>query len=409
MASAAAIAAIIGVCPAAGALVEASTTVLASVFPKRHALYQSLFNVSVVSVGALAAGLTYRALGGPTIAFGHRSPLTGVVFAAAPMLVATTAYFVVNTAAVAKAVALASGASFTCVWERNFKTTLVAYTSGGACAILILGLSGYVPITPLLLLIAPIVYATYSREQTDEARIVALEKGKERLQGLYLASIRTLALTVAAKDPYTNGHNHRVTSYSTAIGRRMGLTEDEITDLETGALLHDIGKIGVPEHILTKPGKLDTEEMALMRRHSEIGWAIIEPLDFPDIVKQIVRCHHESCDGSGYPDGLSGAQIPLLVRIVTVSDVFDALTTHRPYRAALSIAEARRIMCGDMGPHFDRSLLTAFFKLLEEKPLDEICRVSAESPALMDILHELHPCQPFPSRQQPGIDRLAKL
>lgn len=386
MASAAAFAAIIGVGPAAGALVEAGSTTLDSVFPKKRALYQALFNVSVVAVGALAAGIVYRVLGGPHVEFGRWTPLTDVAAAAAPMLFATTTYFLVNTVAVAKVVSLASGAPFHEVWDRNFKQTFVAYTTGGACAIVLLGLSGHVPVISLFLLCAPIIYASYSREQSDEARIVALEKGKERLQGQYLAAIRTLALTVAAKDAYTNGHIHRVTAYATTIGRSMGLSEEELTDLQAGALLHDIGKIGVPEHILTKPGKLEPDEMTTMRRHSEIGWAILEPLDFPDVVKQIVRNHHEWHNGAGYPDGLAGEEIPTLVQIVSVSDVFDALTTHRPYRRALSTDEAREIMQGNPGTQFSPAVLRTFFHLLDTTPIHEIQWAESESPVLTDLL-----------------------
>jgi putative nucleotidyltransferase with HDIG domain len=394
MASAAAFAAIIGVCPVAGAIVEVGSTAFDSVFPRRRALYQALFNISVVSTGVLGAGLVYHALRGPTMEFGQWSPLSNVAAAAGPMLIATAVYFLVNTLAVAEVVALASEVSFADVWWRNFRSTFVGYATGGACSIVLLGLSGHLPVTSLLLLCAPIIYASYSREQSDEARILALEKGKERLQGMYMASIRTLALTVAAKDPYTSGHIHRVTLYAVAIGRRLGFSEDEMTDLETGALLHDIGKIGVPETILTKPGGLDAKEMALMRRHSEIGWAILEPLEFPEVVKQIVRNHHEWSNGSGYPDGIAGDEIPLMVRIVSIGDVYDALTTDRPYRPAMTSEEARRIMWANAGTQFHPATLKTFFDVLNTIGADRMQASPSTVTALSEVLSSIRITEP---------------
>jgi putative nucleotidyltransferase with HDIG domain len=321
--------------------------------------------------------------------------------AVAPMLAATFVYFVINAAAVAQVVAIASQTRPTEVWARNFKTTFIGYAASGVCALLALGLSGHVPPLMLALLIGPILYTCYSREQTDEARVIALEKGRDRLEGLYLAAIRTLALTVAAKDPYTSGHIHRVTAYALAIARHIGCTKEELTDLETGALLHDIGKIGVPEHILTKPGRLDDIEMAAMRRHPEIGWNILSPLDFPEVVKQIVRNHHERQDGKGYPDGLTGEELPLLVRIVCVADVFDALTSARPYRGPLSVAQARAIMREDSGTHFDPALLTAFFEVLDTVPWEELRAMPSDSPVLTELLHATPAAPPASSASPP--------
>jgi putative nucleotidyltransferase with HDIG domain len=394
MASAAAFGAIVGICPMAGAIVEAASTILDSVFPKRRALHQAAFNVSVVAVGALAAGLVYKALGGPTIVFSRWSALPDIAAAAGPMLIATTTYFLINTLAVAEVVALASGVPFMDIWKRSFKTTFVAYTTGGACAILFLGLSGHMPIMSVALLCAPIIYASYSREHVDEARVVALEMGQERLHGLYLAAIRTLALTVAAKDPYTNGHIHRVTAFATAMGRHMGLSHDELTDLQVGALLHDIGKIGVPENILTKPGRLEPDEMAMMRRHPDIGWAILEPIEFPAVVKQIVRHHHEWHNGTGYPDRLEGACIPLMVTIVSMSDVYDALTSHRPYRPALTNEAAREIMRQNSGSQFHPDILQTFFQVLDTMTPEQVYDGQSAAPALSEILSTLEDAGP---------------
>ncbi|HEY3266859.1 MAG TPA: HD-GYP domain-containing protein [Armatimonadota bacterium] len=401
LASAASFGAIVGIGPYAGVPVELFGTVLDSVYPKRRTMYQALFNISVCSVATLASGWTYSALGGVLLAFGEMSPVIAIAAAAGPMIVASLIYYGINTLGVAEVVALATGGRPWEVWKRSFGTSFVSYATGAACAVLVLGLSGHMSLVPLLTLCGPILYACHSREQSDEARVVALEKGKERLQGMYLASIRTLAHTVAAKDRYTNGHVHRVAAYAAAIAQQMGLSEDEITDVKTGALLHDIGKIGVPEYILTKPGRLTDEEMAAMRRHSEVGWAILEPIGFPQSVKTIVRNHHEWYNGAGYPDGLHGDALPLLARIVAVSDVFDALTSDRPYRGALCEAEAREILFKNAGTQFDPTVLSAFLQVLDVIPYQELGREESDSPALTEILDALDEAAMPPAAPDP--------
>jgi putative nucleotidyltransferase with HDIG domain len=398
--SIAAFAAIVGVHPLAAVPVEVCGALMDSTLPHVRPLYQTAFNIAVCAASGLAAGLAYQALGGPPIRLFAPDAAAGLSTAAAPMLVAALVYFLINAFAVAQIVGAASGTPIREVWLRNFKTTFIGNAACGVCALLALGLSGQVPLLTLGLLIGPLVYTCYSREQTDEARVVALEKGRDRLQRSYIASIKAMALTVAAKDPYTSGHIHRVTAYALAIARHIGCGEDELTDLETGALLHDVGKIGVPEDILTKPDRLTDSEMAAMRRHPEIGWNILSPLDFPEVVKQIVRNHHEWHNGAGYPDGLTGDQLPLLVRIVCVADVFDALTSARPYRGPLSVEMARGIMQEGSGTHFDPALLGAFFEVLDTVPWEELSAAPSDTPGLTDLLHASPvPAPPAPSHE----------
>ena len=148
------------------------------------------------------------------------------------------------------------------------------------------------------------------------------------------AVIRSLAMTIEARDGYTNGHCQRLAAYAAALGRELGLGEDDLAALEAGGYLHDIGKVGVPDAILLKRGQLTSEEADLMKRHPIIGDRLCGELRVLSRVRPIVRHHHERLDGSGYPDGRAGDAIPLLAQIVGIVDVFDALTTDRPYRAA---------------------------------------------------------------------------
>src|SRR6266850_982541 len=154
----------------------------------------------------------------------------------------------------------------------------------------------------------------------------------------------SLALSIEAKDPYTEGHCDRLSKYSVALGEKLGLPQDLRVALRRGGLVHDIGKLSVPEHILLKPGPLTPEERKIMEQHTVIGERICAPLRSFRNVLPIIRHHHEKQDGSGYPDGLKGAQVPLTARILQITDIYDALTTDRPYRKALPVEKALAIM-----------------------------------------------------------------
>jgi putative two-component system response regulator len=154
----------------------------------------------------------------------------------------------------------------------------------------------------------------------------------------------SLALSIEAKDPYTEGHCDRLSKYSVALGEKLGLPQDLRVALRRGGLVHDIGKLSVPESILLKPGPLTPEERKIMEQHTVIGERICAPLRSFRHVLPIIRHHHEKWNGSGYPDGLKGEQIPLTARILQVTDIYDALTTDRPYRKALALDKALAIM-----------------------------------------------------------------
>lgn len=186
------------------------------------------------------------------------------------------------------------------------------------------------------------------------------------LQEAYLATVRSLAAAVDAKDPYTRGHSDRVALYAKAIAERLGLSSEQCTALEMAAYLHDIGKIGIREAILLKPGKLDAEEMGQMRHHPLIGANILRPVAFPWPIAPVVRHHHEHFDGQGYPAGLKGEEIPLLARILTVADAYEAMTADRPYRSARNEQEAVEELHRCEGTHFDPRVVKAFIAELSE-------------------------------------------
>jgi putative nucleotidyltransferase with HDIG domain len=194
-------------------------------------------------------------------------------------------------------------------------------------------------------------------------------------QDAYLATVRSLAAAVDAKDRYTRGHSDKVALYAVRIAERIGLSQEQVTSLEMAAYLHDIGKIGVREDILLKPGVLDEAEMRQMRHHPLIGANILQPVAFPWPITPIVRHHHEFYDGSGYPAGLRGDEIPLLARILTAADSFEAMTSDRPYRAGRTTEDAIEELRRYAGIQFDPGVVEAFIEVLEElqiagEPLD---------------------------------------
>ena len=184
------------------------------------------------------------------------------------------------------------------------------------------------------------------------------------IETTYFETISALALAVDAKDRYSRGHLDRVAKYCVMIAKQLGLDDDDIKTLRDAARLHDLGKIGIPDEVLNKPGPLNDQEWVLMKRHPEIGETIIKPITSLRHLCDLVRHHHEKLDGSGYPDGLKGEEITPLVRIMTIADIYDALTTDRPYRDRLSnetaIEELRK-----MGDKLDQDLVDSFVESLE--------------------------------------------
>ncbi|HTI54518.1 MAG TPA: HD domain-containing phosphohydrolase [Verrucomicrobiae bacterium] len=187
---------------------------------------------------------------------------------------------------------------------------------------------------------------------------VDLRKTYRRLQHAIFQSLLGLANALEAKDPYTRGHSERVATLARRVARAAGVSPSGADTIAQAGLLHDLGKIGIPEQVLRKPGPLDPEEWAMMRRHPIVGAQIVAPLEFFADGAIIVRHHHERHDGSGYPDGLRGQLIPLGSRIVAVADVYDALTSDRPYRPRLSRDEAVRRLQAEAGRTLDAHLTT---------------------------------------------------
>lgn len=218
---------------------------------------------------------------------------------------------------------------------------------------------------PIILLMRKAYVSTAFRAAEKQRHIKDLQENQARLADLYLATIRSLALAIDAKDQYTHQHILRVQQYAVAIALHMGLEGGELEAVRTGALLHDIGKLGVPEYVLLKPGRLTDDEFEKIKQHPEIGASILGPVDFPWPVLPVVKYHHERFDGNGYPEGLKGTEIPLTARIMSVADVYDALTSSRSYRMAWSHERAVEAIREGAGTQFDPLVVEAFNEIID--------------------------------------------
>jgi putative two-component system response regulator len=199
------------------------------------------------------------------------------------------------------------------------------------------------------------------------ARVASLSRMKQLLDELDSAeaAFMALALTIEARDPNTNGHCERLATHAVALGGALGVSPEDLAALHRGGFLHDVGKVGIPDSVLLKPGPLTRDEFELMKRHPMIGDTLCAPLQSLRHVRPIIRSHHERLDGSGYPAGLRGDEVPLLAQIVAIVDVFDALTTRRPYRDALAPEVAARHLLDDVAKgRFARAHVEAFLDLV---------------------------------------------
>src|SRR5436305_3175454 len=212
-------------------------------------------------------------------------------------------------------------------------------------------------------------YAADLRETFKQERARAQE-----LRRSYIATVRALSNAVEARDAYTGKHAERVAAYGLEIARKFPVELVLTPELEFGFLLHDVGKVAIPDAILYKPGPLDDDERALMSRHPVIGSEIVQGIEFLAEAADVVRSHHERWDGAGYPDGLTGEAIPLAARVFAIADTLDALTTERPYRSAGSIPAARAVIREQAAAQFDPRIVDAF----DDIPDSDIERIRAE-------------------------------
>jgi putative nucleotidyltransferase with HDIG domain len=315
------------------------------------------FNIAAVGLAMFVSGTLLVALHGNTVPSVSAGSTLSLAIAT---LAAVVTYFLINTWLVAIAVSLEQQRPVLMIWSSHFLNLGLNYVAGGYTALLLALFAPGLNLTAFLLL-APLPLVLYTTVRTWIGRVNDRVVHLDTINRQYRATIDALAHAIDAKDQVTHGHIRRVQTASLQLARSVGCTdESELHALDAASLLHDLGKLAIPEHILNKPGRLTNAEYARMKEHSAIGAEIIAGVEFPYPVAPIVRHHHENFDGSGYPDGLRGEQIPRGARILAIVDCFDALTSDRPYRPAMSIAEAVRILMERRGTMYDPAMVDAF-------------------------------------------------
>ncbi len=311
---------------------------------------KTLFNGGNAAISAGLAGLCYEYLGATPGIIDLNSSAVAIIAIFTAMIV----YILVNAVIMSILMHLITGENFFSNFLNNIAWVIKDYIAMAPLAILMAIAYINYKIAGILIFFGPLLFARYTFKMYIDMR------------SIYIDTVKSLSQAVEAKDPYTNGHSRRVGEYACKLAERLGLSPKRIENLKIAAILHDIGKIGVDESILNKPGRLTEEEFDKIKQHPEIGVKIIKDIDFLKDVSGIILSHHERYDGTGYPEGRKNGEIVLEAQILSIADVFDALTSERPYRNAMTVEEALEIIEKGKGAQFDGKLADAFIKMVKE-------------------------------------------
>lgn len=326
-------------------------------------LVQLIFNSCNMATAITLAGFVYSH---GSLILGQGVPLR--------LVAAACVYFVANTLPIAVVIALTENKNFGRVWSECYFWSFPYYLVGAAIAGLVAYLGHFIG-WQASLLVLPVMYWIYRSYRLYLGRLEDEKRHVESMASLHLRTIEALALAIEAKDHTTHDHLQRVRIYAVETAKELGLPETEVEALRAASLLHDIGKLAVPEHIINKPGKLTPEEFEKMKIHPLVGAEILERVNFPYPVVPIVRAHHERWDGSGYPYGLKGEEIPIGARILAVVDTLDALASDRQYRRAIPLDEAMEYVARMSGKVFDPKVVEVLkrrYVELEKMALEKI-------------------------------------
>ena len=354
--------------PAAATIIVVLDSLIISLWLKKSSRRPArvIFNMAAPAIAIWVATHVFFLHAGVPPLYHAPQPVLSLVV---PILILATLYFLLNSLLIAGAVGFENRTSPLTIWRQNFLWLSLNYFSGASVAALLLP---YVQAEQGALLrvagiLLPLLLISYLTFKTALGRVEDATRHLTELNRLYLSTIETLAMAIDAKDQITHGHIRRVQHYAVGLAGRMGITEDaQLKAIEAASLLHDMGKLAVPEYILNKPGKLTAAEFETMKLHASVGAEILSAIDFPYPVVPIVRHHHESWDGTGYPDGLRGSDIPIGARILSVVDCFDALTSDRPYRPRLADADAIAILQQRRGNMYDPLVVDTFLTHYED-------------------------------------------
>ena len=372
--------------PAVATLIVALDTVILTSWKRggRRSPLRALFNVSSGSAAIWISAHAFQLLLPVTSSAPRLEQLL------VPVLVLAVSYFAINSALIAIAVAAERSLSPFEVWQRNFAWISLNYVGGASVAMLLVTYQREINFTALSVIV-PLLVITYLTFRTSLGRLEDAHRHVAQLNELYLSTIETLAMAVDAKDQITHGHIRRVQVYAIELAKQLGVSDSQqLRAIEAAALLHDMGKLAIPEHILNKPGKLTAAEFDKMKRHADIGADLLSSVRFPYPVVPIVRHHHEQWDGKGYPSGISGTDIPLGARILSVVDCFDALNSDRPYRPRMSVDDSFRILRERRGTMYDPLVVDAFIAIYPT--IADAAASAGEQARSLMIRDEPNPC-----------------
>jgi len=329
----------------------------------RFSLRQTLFSAATLIITVQAAGAVAGLVGG----FHLTSSFSVLV---KPAAAAAATFFLINSWLVAAAVALSHGRPVVATWRAEFAWAAPAYFVAAGSATLSVAVMATQDAW-LILLAASLLVVTFNSYRIYFRRLTEHQDHLEVVSNLHLATVEALARAIDARDQTIDpdagseeNHIRRVEARAAALGQAAGMRPDEIEGLKVAALLHDIGKLAVPEHILTKPGRLTPTEFDYVRLHPTVGANIIKAVPFPYPVAPYIQSHHERWDGTGYPEGLRGEAIPLGARVLAIVDYHDALTAHRPYHRAMTAEEAAATLQAEAGKALDPRLVRLFLEVL---------------------------------------------
>src|SRR5438067_879694 len=329
---------------------------------------QIVFNLAAPALSIWVVGQMFFAIARVAPLAEAMAPIGTLVV---PLISLTAVYFTLNSGLTAIAVGLDTGQPAFDIWRRHFQWLSINYFAAASvafCIILLIqqaSLMAAIVVLPLLAIFHLTLRASFGRVEDAHRHLAAVDR-------LYLSTVQTLAMAIDAKDDVTHSHVQRVQAYATGLARVLGIVDEPtLKAIEAAALLHDTGKLAVPEHILNKPGTLTSAEFEKMKLHVDIGADILSLVQFPYPVVPIVRCHHENWDGSGYPRGVKGEEIPIGARILSVVDCFDALTSDRPYRGRMTEEAALDILRERRGRMYDPHVVDTFIKVFRDIPIAE--------------------------------------
>lgn len=331
--------------------------------------YRVVFNTTAPALATFVASWVYRTAGAPNVT----EPGFQITQILLPLCAFAGTYFLANTSLLAVAISLEQGLSAIKLWRDNFLSLWLNFFSGASMAALLVsfGSQDGMPTIWAIWVALPLLGISYFTYKSSMARIEDANRHVDQLNTLYLSTIETLAMAIDAKDQITHGHIRRVQTFAVSLAKAVGITDqDQIRAIEAASLLHDMGKLAVPEYILNKPGPLTPAEFERMKLHASVGADILSAIDFPYPVVPIVRHHHENWDGSGYPSGLKGTDIPIGARVLSVVDCFDALTSDRPYRPRLTEEDSLQVVRDRRGTMYDPLVVDTFLALHKRQKAD---------------------------------------